>query len=226
MNKKIKLFICILLTVLVTGCTPEYNLEFKDGKVYETLKISNVPNKYNKSNFNPHPAIPTENKLYKVAFSNQIASYSYDYKFNEFYKSNMLKTCYNAHNLVKDGDAYLFQTGNKFMCYPYQEGDFNLYRYSKLVIKIKMTNYDVIENNADKVSNNTYIWYIDEKNFSSKIISIKFKEMEKQEIVVEQKIEKKSFNLFIIVIIVGIIIAIAIILILYALNLNKKRNKL
>lgn len=221
MNKKISLIICLMSILLFTGCSVEYNLEFKDGQVIEDLNIKEIKGNYKEDNFTPRYAIPSEKAIYSKSFSNGNLNYNYKYNFSNFYKSSILNNCYNAHSFINEDDGYLFQTGSEFKCLPYQEGDNVIYDYDKLTVKIKVDS-EVIKSNADEVSNGVYKWYITKKNYKNKPISIKFKRKEKEEIIKpgkrEEKKKDKSLYIFIgfFIIVGGIILVI--------INILKNKN--
>ena len=136
----------------------------------------------------------------------------------------MINSCFDAYKFYQKDDYYVLQTGSKFMCYPLQINDFTFAKYNKLDIIIKINDFEVIENNADVVENNEYRWTINSKNYNNKSILIKFKNINKTPI--EEKKDKSSVDLKVILMVVVGIILVILIIILYALNLNKKRNKL
>lgn len=226
MKKKIYIICLFILIILCSGCTPEYSIEIKNNKITEKLSISNISNEYTLQDFPNMYSILDEEEEYLRTYENNIVNYKYTYNFSNFYKSRIIKYCYNAFNLVKDKDAYLLQTGNEFKCYPLQLSDFDIREYEKLTIKIKITDYEVIENNADEISNDIYIWNINKDNYSSKVISIKFKEKAKEENKDSLKDNNSSIDVTNILLIISVIIIIGIAVVFYALNLNQKRNKL
>lgn len=219
---KKKYILIIILVLLLTGCTPEYNLEIKSGRIIEKLIISQIPSNYTSSDFKSMLANPKDNKFYNKSFDNNVATYQYIYDFDNVSESNILNSCYNAFKFYEQNEYYVLQTGSKFNCYPYQINDFMFAEYERLNIKIKIDGYQVIENNADSIDGNIYIWVINEKNYNNKSIFLKFKRIKNYD---NEKIESKV-SLPIIIIILGILIFIVIFAVFYALNLNKKRNKL
>lgn len=212
----------LILVLLITGCTPEYNLEIKFGKISEKLVISQIPSNYTSNNFKSTLSIPEDNEFYNISFNNNIATYQYNYDFDNISESNMINSCYNAFNFYKENDYYVLHTGSEFTCYPYQINDFMFAEYNELNIKIKFDGYQILENNADSVEENTYKWTINKNNYNNKSIFLKFKKIYTS----ETQQSQSGVNPLIIFIILGIIIVIVILILIYALNLNKKRNKL
>ena len=223
MNKRIKLLIIGICLIVFTGCTPEYNLEFKDGKVLEELKMPNVSEEQARNYFTTQFSIPKNQKRYIGSYKNNTASYSYEFDFDNFFRSNIVETCYNAHNFFHKGNSYLFQTGFRFECLPYQVSDYEILNYDNLLVKIKLTNYEVIKHNADEVNNGIYIWNINKDNYENKSISIEFKDSIQKK---NKKKEKKKNNSYKILFGIGIVIGISVFILIYGLGLNKRRNKL
>lgn len=225
MKKNIKIIILVLCLTFFTACTPEYNLDIKNGKVNETLIIGNVEDKYNASSFNNYYAILDEQKMYKQTFNNHTATYNYEYSFSKYNESNMVKSCYESFHLIEENDYYVLQTGLKFDCLSIQLGDYYSVGYDKLKVNIKVVDYEVLENNADSINGNTYSWIIDKTNYTNKPIILRFKE-NKKIIKKEEKKSKDNSNIYIFIsIIIGMII-IGMIIGIYVLSLNKKHNKI
>lgn len=226
MSKKLKLFIVLLGLFIFSGCTPEYHLEFKNNQVFEELKMPGVSEEQARSYFDTKFAIPKQQRKYIGSYLDNVASYRYTYTFNTFTKSNMVSSCYNAHNFFHSGGTYLFETGFQFNCMPYQVSDYEMLNYDALLVKIKISDYEVIKHNADEVKNGTYIWKITKDNYQNKSVSIQFKNIIKKKKEPEKKKKNYSLDFKILLIIIGSIIAIAVLVILYAMSLNKNRNKL
>lgn len=221
---KLKNILMFIVILLLAGCTPKYELEINSNHISEKLTISQIPNNYTENDFENRLAIPEDDKYYNTSFSNGVATYSYGYNLSNVSKSNMINSCFDAYKFYQKDDYYALQTGSKFMCYPLQINDFTFAKYNTLDIIIKINDFEVIENNADVVENNEYRWTINSKNYNNKSILIKFKNINKTPI--EEKKDKSSVDLKVILMVVVGIMLVILIIILYALNLNKKRNKL
>ena len=101
----------------------------------------------------------------------------------------------------------------------------SLYYYfaDNVNIEIK-TNHVVIENNADQVVDNTYIWNINNENADSKKIYIKFGEVNERnffEKILDFIKENKTM-----VIIVGIVVLGGTVTVIYIVIVSKKNNEI
>lgn len=199
-----KKIILLILILLVSGCTTEYNLTIENNKFNENIKID-----ISKSLIDYTPTIPgvekddqitplienpvsaffsTSNKNYDKKVEETENSYNinlkYNYTFDEFKGSNSINSCFE--NIEMNGeDVYYINLNGNFYC---------LYSDS-IDIKIK-TNNEVIRHNADRKEGNTYIWNIHSGNSNN--VDILFE--------VSKDIKNKSIILEISIIIVLLII--------------------
>lgn len=186
--KRIKVVFLVFFLAMLSGCSVQYNLEFKDYKLTEQIHIvlEGLDYRTDKIDYLKNFKFLAISKgrdqvEYQKNFNDQngkfVASYNYEYKIEDFYKNNVLNHCYDSFSLVEDNDYYLLSTGKTFNCLSveYQPVD-------EYVINIT-TNHKVLEHNADKVSNNKYSWIIDNNDneaYATKPIMIKFsKEIDK-----------------------------------------------
>lgn len=221
---KIKTIIIMVTILLLTGCSPQYSLEIKNGKIKENLTISNALTESNKDQFMTIFANPEKREYYKKEVIGNTVNYSYNYNFYEFENSNFINSCYDAYKFyeVEDENYYVLQTSSQFKCYPLQISDFIIKQYESLNISIKIDGYKVIENNADYVDGNTYNWKIDKTNYNNKSILLKFEKPSKK----DGKKEQSNFNPLLIIVVILVVLGIIGLILMYALNLNQKRNKL
>lgn len=225
--KKIRLII-LLSFIFLTGCTATYDIEISNSTIKEKLTVNNDTNNDAKS-FSSTYAIPKEDKKYNYQDNGTSSTFSYNFNFDNYIDSYMVNSCYDGFHFYKEKDYYVLQTDSEFRCYPLQIGDHGYINYDNLKINIKLDGYDVIENNAEEITDNTYSWNLNKNNYKKSIL-IKFKK-NKQEINPNQNDngdskKKSSFNI-IYVIIIGVgIILIAAIAIIYGMVLNQKQNKL
>lgn len=125
---------------------------------------------FNDENYNPY----LEEKQDNVKYYNQSAindsnkygiKYDYRFKFNDYYRSRAVNSCYKEVNLANNNGIYSLTTNNVAKCFD------NYSLLDRVTINIKTT-YKVIYSNADNVSNGVYTWNITKNNYKSK--SIKF----------------------------------------------------
>jgi len=225
MKNKIYYIVGILVLLLFTGCTPEYNLEINNGMINEELKISGYDEEQKEIFFLPQYASTDHTKDYKQKESTDSVSYSYRFSFKNFLNSNMAKSCYDALLLYKEDDHYVLHTGSEFECMPYQVSDTTFLEYDNINISIKFVDYDVLENNADSVNGNVYTWTINKDNNNDKTILVKFKS-NKTNTENQEKSNKFDLNPMYIAIAIGILAILVLFILLYVSMVNKKRNKI
>ena len=155
-----KIFLMIML-LLVTGCQVEYNLEFTDEKLKETIKViidKNEENKISDLKNNEAYAIfnsTTEelyNKKFKTDRKNFYATYDYTYNINNFSQAFYLNQCFDAVSFVKSDNNYILTTSKGFNC---MEIEYIFVDSYNITIT---TNHNVIGHNADEVKKGKYIW--------------------------------------------------------------------
>ncbi len=208
-----KIMILVLL-FFVTGCSAEYNLEFHDKILSETINISAFNESITEEQIKNliESYIPTDNEnppIYQVKQNHKEVQLFAKYNIQSYQKSKLLSQCYLAHNLIDSGDYYDLTTSETFTCNPF---DYML--IDELKIKIK-TNHKVLSHNADLVEKNTYIWNITVENSQNKPIQIRFSK------------ETKEDNKVLIILGITAIIAIIILMIVFIVSIiSKKNNKI
>lgn len=203
-----KKLITILMIILLTGCSCNYELSIQNNKIYETLKINGVTNE-----IPPNVDLETlSNGNYTKNIIDDTVTYNSNYSMNNYKESNLLN-CFDSYNIQSGDETYIIRTGKKFKCYPYQYNDFDVLTYDQLEIVIK-TNHKVINHNATKVENNTYYWYIDDKNVNNAEIYFE----------IDKNIKNYDY-IYMIILFLGILIIGGLIYYI-ANNKNKESNKL
>lgn len=203
-----KKLITILMIILLTGCSCNYELSIQNNKIYETLKINGVTNE-----IPPNVDLETlSNGNYTKNIIDDTVTYNSNYSMNNYKESNLLN-CFDSYNIQSGDETYIIRTGKKFKCYPYQYSDFDVLTYDQLEIVIK-TNHKVINHNATKVENNTYYWYIDDKNVNNAEIYFE----------IDKNIKNYDY-IYMIILFLGILIIGGLIYYI-ANNKNKESNKL
>lgn len=222
MKKKIILF---LLIVLFTGCDAVYNIDIDNNSVKETADFlydnsaenEKIVNEYYKNNYMAFFDMDSlKDMMYKKKKINgrkKIGiNLNYDYLANEYQNSSLLDQCYYKKSFIQNDDYIILYTEGGARCF-YKDEDKLL---DSLVININ-TKLKVLENNADEVKGNKYIWKLTEDNFTSKDIYIKIKRS-------KNKKNGKEGIIFL-VIIISFIIIFAFVMI-FTMFRDKKNNKL
>ena len=172
---KLKFFLLVCLLIVLSGCKATYNLEIKNKSFKERISISTTNTndnsiKYFKDNkfyavMNGASSFVEYNK--KISGNN--VKFSHDYNDLDYNDSTVLKSCFKAYSIIKEGNYYNLSTSEGIKCAI--EEDRLLLDDLDIVIK---TNHVVKENNADEVHNHKYIWHFNKDNYSNKSINLKF----------------------------------------------------
>lgn len=169
MKKIIEIFILLIIPLVLSGCTIEYNLEFNNKDLKEDINVYLQGTDYQVNTINNLKGIKPyaissglEQEPYNISFNDSgnefVSNYKYDFTVDNFNKSHVFKTCYDAFSFTESEDYYLLSTSKIFKCLIL---DFEVIDAYKIKIK---TNHKVLEHNADLVEKNTYIWNIDNYN--------------------------------------------------------------
>ena len=164
-----KIIFLLLICLLLTGCTVNYNLDINDNNFKETL-TGNVLNAELNNNDNTdinmfsylitgdQPAFYKNDNIFFNKTTNNTANgidFDYNYTFNEynFNNSRIINECFDNHVYEYKDNTYYLVVSGKFRC-----------NYSKTTNINITTDYNVTSNNAQTIKNNTYTWTIDENN--------------------------------------------------------------
>lgn len=166
--KKIRIIriICLFLIVLlVTGCEVNYELNFTDSDLDEKISIILSENESTDENFEIMDyrvknegfakSSGKDQELYTYNRTNNKGVLSYKYNVNDFSENHSIDQCYDSFNFVPTDDGYLLITSDVFRC-----GYFDYIPVDKYNIIIT-TNREVLDNNADRIEGNKYIWEIE-----------------------------------------------------------------
>lgn len=179
MKKRIFLIITILL--LTTGCTCEYNLTINGNNYLEEI-ILNAETSEEISNFNGKWEIPIDKDEYiemsgfdyetdvntnKYNYKLSSNKLIFNYKFNgsQLSKSTAVYNCYNKLTVTNYSNTTIISTSSKADCFD---------KHPPLTsVKVNITvDREVISNDADNVSGNTYTWNITKDNANNKSINL------------------------------------------------------
>lgn len=164
-----KIIFLLLICLLLTGCTVNYNLDINDNNFKETL-TGNVLNTELNNNDNTdinmfsylitgdQPAFYKNDNIFFNKATNNTTNgidFDYSYTFNEynFNNSRIINECFDNHIYEYKDNTYYLVVSGKFNC-----------KYSETTNINITTNYNVTANNAQTIKNNTYTWTIDENN--------------------------------------------------------------
>ena len=169
-----KKYLVLFLVILCCGCSAKYNINFIDDKITDEIVVSYE--RYGETDddieglfYNTFSLIHDSDKFYSFknlsTDENVIGKLSYEFNASNYDDSYIPNSCFESFRLLDDDDKYYLFAQGAFKCdyYAYEELD-------SLDIVIN-TNHAVLENNADEVSNNKYVWHIDP---NSDNVNIKF----------------------------------------------------
>ncbi len=210
----------ILMLLLLSGCTVNYNLDIEGNGIYKETITGTVTNEeldnnnstdINDFSYNLNfatPLIRDEGEYAKEIIDKKgYKEFSYSYVFdNNYDKSNIINTCFSGVLLSDDDEFYYYDFYGPFKC---------LYT-DKININVT-SKYAVIENNADKVNKNTYTWIIDNEDDSDIHLVVS------KDVLYQETKEKKIFTSFRIV---GFIILVVLSLITYLLYRKKNSDEI
>lgn len=215
---KKKLIFMLLITLLLSGCTCEYNLKI-EGNTYQEEIILTGNNDEVKL-FNNDWQIPVDKENYEnlgddVGADNKGNYVIYDYSlsgnklifknnFNEttISDSTAISSCYKLATINSFNNSLVISTSKSANC-------FDKYpTLSKITVNIT-TDLTATNNNADKINNNTYTWIITKD--TSKGINLVLEKNNLQEDSItsnnqtNQK-DKKDYTIYIFLLIILIIL--------------------
>lgn len=167
---KNKLYLIIPLLLLLTGCTINYNLEINKDSITENISgtVTNeeiTPEIEGRSDVNPQyyylylddsALITDSNEKYtkEITDIEDGKKFNFNYTYNGNYdKSKLINNCFENHIINENDEYYYIKLSGKFSC---------LYS-DKININV-ISNYEVLDNNAQKVDGNKYTWVIDSSN--------------------------------------------------------------
>lgn len=184
MKKSIKLIILIFVIFVTSGCDVEYNLDIDNDIMKEKITFfldnssdnKNLINNLSSRKQEAYYDIDTNNSKYYEVTKNLkgddnnklLLKYNYDYKDTTLQNSNAIGECFYNKSVIKD-DKYITLNTSKGLTCIFRDGNRQI---DNLTVNIK-TQFSVEENNADKVSGDTYTWNINDKNYNNKSIYMK-----------------------------------------------------
>lgn len=171
--KKIKLIVCLILSLfLITGCGVEYNLSYNNSTFNENIVFKFVNNENNqliKKYFEDNDFHVRYSYKGKYLYEKQIkedkntinVNLSSKYYRTDFSSSRVFDECFPTFNVLEDEKGnIIISTGKGFYCWDYE------YYFTDYININFSTDYKVIQHNANKVEDNTYIWKITEDNLN------------------------------------------------------------
>jgi len=188
-----KKILFLLTFLLLSGCTAEYNLEYKNNVFSETFKVESKSTEYcadelcsyyYNSYYNNNICIDyyandeelaagvnlSKYKFYNKSIidNNEIKGINLDYVFSDpvQYSSSFLSNSLFESVIVNDSKIQAYNIKNVFVNYPYLDEIVITFSTDKFVSNV----------NSDKVNDDKYYWYINKDNYKNKTIYVEFDE--------------------------------------------------
>lgn len=220
--KYLKLLL-LLLVFCLTGCDVTYNLTITDDEMIESVDFWYDDTKENEkiidqylsvkhqAYFNMDTSVTNNYNQKKITDDGKIGmNLEYGYDENNLEKSSLIDKCYYKKSVSNTDDEINIYTDGKVSCM-YMD---DVKQFDSLTINIK-TDLEVIDNNADKVEDNTYTWVINEDNYKNHPIEIRLK-----------KGTGNKFNIWIVIIVLVVLFIIGLLFLYHTYLKNQKRNKI
>lgn len=223
--KNKSLFIIIL--ILITGCSVEYNLNIDSSFSEHTVYIPEsseemidgtqyrLPALFSESRLTYDNSNLKEIKYYNIkTLKDNKFSFNFVYDDNQLNDSNIANSCYEFFSVDAKENEVSILTGNKFYCFDvYEELD-------SVTININ-SNYKVIQSNADKIVGKKHTWYITRENASNKPIIFVYDKSKKNMTIMQYLIDNVPL-----VVVVGTTLMLGGITFLIINTKKKKANKI
>lgn len=154
--KKYKIIFLLCLSLFLTGCQVDYNLELED-VVKEEINITVIDNIHDVEDrlsvLTPVLDVYEEGHEYIKTKNGNTLNYKYTYDKDSFSDSAIADACFEDFNFIDNEDYYSITAKGTFGC---------MYDNEKININI-ITNKYVSMHNGSK-NKNTYTWTIDKNN--------------------------------------------------------------
>lgn len=202
----VKVFLSILICLFLSGCTARYEVTINNDSIEDNIfviesnkKIEEATDDETDTFYNKLGDFEKDFDFYQRELGSDVNNtwykYNYNFNFDEYDVMSVLGRCYDNFSLKTDKTIKL-ETGKKFSCFEYYS-DITEYQ---IIIK---TDYKVLNNNADKVNDNLYIWNINKENYNYKSISI---EVDKEEVAPKKNTKVVAFITPIVLVILFLVV--------------------
>lgn len=200
-----KKWILLLLILVVTGCSANYNLTITNESVLEDLSLSSSKSEIDNDIFKLATShdlnvYNDSSEVYEMSddssLDDYIASYKYKHDISKYAGSFVLNRCFIRQNYtVNNKDYFMIETGPSFYCIDMEDDLF----VDEVRVNIT-TKLEVLDNNADVINGNVYTWIIDGSNYKNKPISIKIKK--------DKSVSAKTKNSSIFIVIIALVLVV------------------
>lgn len=172
-----KIIIMLISLILLTGCSATYDINIKDKKISDEIKIYTDNDNVKKATQATLDHFENELLDFERGYehyskemysTDQVTGYVYNYEFtfDEYDAMSQLRKCYKDFDFDYSNNILTIKTSNEFLCRNYYE-DMN-----DITINID-SDYQIVSSNADTRNGNKHSWTITRNNYSNKPIEIK-----------------------------------------------------
>lgn len=207
------LLLCFIL-LITAGCTTEVTLVIDEDKVSETIKIFDLKNEIYQNNLLSEETkkrievFEREYEFYDISEFEDQGYVGKTYELTEnlelWAELSHLRPCYETFKLEKANTNLSLNTSEEYRCG-------YLFGANDVILTIE-SDLELISSNADKVSGNKLVWYINNDNYKNKSINFNYRINNSNDLIAGDNLELYLILLFAILIVVVVILV-------------KKRNK-
>ena len=231
---KKKIYILMMIIILTTGCTCRYDLTIDNNTYKETITLNASTNE-EINDFNRKWAIPFDKNnfysgdsnvdssyaksIYKYKMNNNRLTFTHDFSKNDYIDSTAVNVCYKTLSISSYNGSTIISTSNKVDCFGTYPGLTNI--VVNITVDKKVTN-----NNADRVSGNTYTWNINKNNAQNKGINLTFVNDNNQNDTTTPAKEKSKQSDYTMYIFSGILLIIALFIYFIFNNLKNRDDEM
>ncbi len=218
-----KRFSILIVLLLLTGCSFEYNVEITENTVKEDNSIfientneEDIENVVNDL-VNKYTGPTNSLGMYRSSIVNKNGefgvSYKKDYTASEYNDYSLsFSHCYDLYKMIKEDNRIVIATSKEFKC-------FDKYEELEEVTINLTTDLEVTSSTADVVENNKYSWHINRQNYQDKEINIVLNIEE------EQSAEQNKTEIDPVVLVVCVFVILAIVILILK-GIGKRKNKI
>lgn len=230
MKNKLRFVFILIIIMITSGCSVDYNLNInEDNSISESLIAKENKNRIESlTRLKDEQALSYMINMYKRNIDNE----KFITNIDDDLATVTATSTYNDINEYKDVfksdlfDLHIEKENNKVKLIAYQKellsnDSSSTLMYDEVNINIYVP-YKVLENNADSISNNTYTWNIS-KDSDIKVIELIYDEGSLKDNL-NIKINNKTYNINYTLIAVSGIILTVLIIVLIVFVKNKKNN--
>ena len=168
-DMKRKILLLGLVLVGMTGCSVNYDVSIDSNFIEEMIEINaNINDEseleyYENSKQNEFITYyDGEDHYYQTNFNDNYYRTSLSYTYDDvipYSLSSAFHDCFSSSSIVTNGNRITIRATG-FVCYNY-----NYTNLESLNVNVRISDYDVVSNNASRINDNIYIWSMQNGQF-------------------------------------------------------------